>query len=201
MAWYQGPSRITVTAVEGRFAQRAVVTVRGAAPVELPGEVGAVHIVDAESWQLDLEHLHQGQWCANIRAVQGRWQEIRGTLTQVVHSRNRDQAGDRLDRNLVLRIERVTPVDDRSGRSSAAAPAAPAAHRTTAAPYAPAGGATAPGVRTTVSGAGTDGLRPAAPGSRATGGGAATRTATSGSALTTSATPTTSTTSTASWGR
>ncbi|MFD8749572.1 hypothetical protein ACFV0O_01095 [Kitasatospora sp. NPDC059577] len=159
MAWYQGPSRITVTAVEGRFPQRAVVTVRGAAPVELAGEVGAVHLVDAESWQLDLEHRHLGDWCPNIRAVQGRWQEIRGVLTQVVHSRNRDTAGDRQDRNLVLRIERVVP----GGDESPAVTRAPAARRTTAAHHVPAvsagsaaprtsaggpGGTPAPGVRT-----------------------------------------------------
>ncbi|MEU8922418.1 hypothetical protein AB0D10_15990 [Kitasatospora sp. NPDC048545] len=163
MAWYQGPSRITVTAVEGRFSQRAVVTVRGAAPVELAGEVGAVHLVDAESWQLDLEHRHLGDWCPNIRAVQGRWQEIRGVLTQVVYSRNRDMAGDRQDRNLVLRIERVVP----GGDESPTVTRAPAVRRTTAAHHVPAvsagsaaprtsaggpGGTTAPGVRTSGSG-------------------------------------------------
>ncbi|MEU1284210.1 hypothetical protein [Kitasatospora sp. NPDC005856] len=184
MAWYQGPSRITVTAVEGRFPQRAMVTVRGAAPVEIPGEVGAVHVVEAERWELDLEHRDPSGWCPNIRAVQGRWQEIRGVLTQVVHSRNRDLAGDRQDRNLVLRIERVTP----DGEDASTAPATPAARRTTAAHLAPAvpagavprtsagpvGGTTgttgttgtsggaAPGVRTTTSGAGADFLRPAA---------------------------------------
>ncbi|MEU9043691.1 MULTISPECIES: hypothetical protein [unclassified Kitasatospora] len=170
MARYQGASRITVTAVEGRYPQRAVVTVRGAAPVEIPGEVGAVHTVEAESWQLDLEHRDQGEWCPNIRAVQGRWQEIRGVETQVVHSRNREEAGDRQDRNLVLRIERVTPRGDEP-----AAVTAPAARRTTTAHHAPAastgpaaprtsagpasgpasgttGGSTAPGVRTTTSG-------------------------------------------------
>ncbi|MGW7585504.1 hypothetical protein ACWGLI_30855, partial [Kitasatospora sp. NPDC054769] len=182
MAWYQGSSRITVTAVEGRLPQRAVVTVRGAAPVEIPGEVGAVHHVEAERWQLDLEHRDQGEWCPNIRAVQGRWQEIRGVLTQVVHSRNRDLAGDRQDRNLVLRIERVAPAGD----DPSIAPAAPAARRTGAAHLAPAvpapaprtsagttsgssgsSGSSSPGVRATTSGAGSDFLRPAAaPGSR-----------------------------------
>ncbi|MFD4657119.1 hypothetical protein ACFWP2_16000 [Kitasatospora sp. NPDC058444] len=184
MAWYQGPSRITVTAVEGRFPQRAVVTVRGAAPVEIPGEVGAVHHVEAERWELELEHRDQSGWCSNIRAVQGRWQEIRGVLTQVVHSRNRDLAGDRQDRNLVLRIERVAP----GGDDPSTAPAAPAARRTTAAHLAPAAsagavprtstgpasgtapGSSAPGARPTTSGAGADFLRPAAaPGGRGAG--------------------------------
>ncbi|MFE7530357.1 hypothetical protein ACFU7Y_32280 [Kitasatospora sp. NPDC057542] len=165
MAWYQGSSRITVTAVEGRFPQRAVVTVRGAAPVEIPGEVGAVHFVEAESWQLDLEHRDQGEWYPNVRAVQSRWQEVRGVLTQVVHSRNQDRAGDRQGRNLVLRIERVVP----GGDDPSTAPAAPAARRTTAAHPAPAAsagrvprtsagpasGGSAPGVRTTTSGGAT----------------------------------------------
>nr|BFD89349.1 hypothetical protein KitaXyl93_07090 [Kitasatospora sp. Xyl93] len=162
MAWYQGASRITVTAVEGRFPQRAVVTVRGAAPVEIPGEVGAVHVVEAERWELDLEHRDEGGWCPNSRAVQGRWQDVGGVSTQVVHSRNRDLAGGRQDRNLVLRIERIAP----GGDAPSTAPTAPAARRTTAAPRtaaAPAAprtsagptvGTTAPGVRTTTSGAG-----------------------------------------------
>ncbi|MFD7454097.1 hypothetical protein [Kitasatospora sp. NPDC059827] len=147
MAWYQGPSRITVTAVEGEWPQRAVVTVRGAAPVEIPATVGAVHLVAADSWQLALEHRFGSEWCPNIRAVQGRWQEIRGVLTQSVHSRNRDRAGDRRDRNLVLRIERVEP--DGGAPAPVAGPATSAARRTTAF------GAAAPaasGVRTTAGG-------------------------------------------------
>ncbi|MEU3573375.1 hypothetical protein AB0E96_33870 [Kitasatospora sp. NPDC036755] len=179
MAWYQGASRITVTAVEGRFPQRAVVSVRGAAPVEIPGEVGAVHVVEAERWELDLEHHHQGAWCPNVRAVQGRWQEVRGVATQVVHSRNRDGAGDRQDRNLVLRIERIVP----GGNGPAAAPGAPAARRTSVAHLAPAGGtrattstagttgadgSSAPGVRTTASGGGSEYSRPAAGPTRTT---------------------------------
>ncbi|MET8544666.1 hypothetical protein ABZW03_29085 [Kitasatospora sp. NPDC004799] len=163
MAWYQGASRITVTAVEGRFPQRAVVSVRGAAPVEIPGEVGAVHVVRAERWELELEHRDQGGWCPNVRAVQGRWQEIGGVPTQVVHSRNLDRVGDRQGRNLVLRIERLAPGGDApttvptapaAQRTTAAhrAPAAPAAPRTSAGPAA---GTPAPGgVRTTTSGSG-----------------------------------------------
>ncbi|MFF4818431.1 hypothetical protein ACFY2K_28040 [Kitasatospora sp. NPDC001309] len=147
MAWYQGPSRITVTAVEGEWPQRAVVTVRGAAPVEIPATVGAVHLVAADNWQLALEHRYGSEWCPNIRAVQGRWQEIRGVLTQSVHSRNRDRAGDRRDRNLVLRIERVEP--DGGTPAPAAGPAPSAARRTTASGAA---APTASGVRTTVGG-------------------------------------------------
>ncbi|MFD8750106.1 hypothetical protein ACFV0O_03865 [Kitasatospora sp. NPDC059577] len=124
MAWYQGASRITVTAVEGRVPHRAVVAVAGAGPVEIPGEVGAVHLVQAERRQLDLEHRHAGEWCPTIRAVQGRCQEIRGVLTQAVHNRNRDVAGDRQDRNLVLRIEWVAPDGDEPAPATAT-PAAP----------------------------------------------------------------------------
>ncbi|MFJ8622661.1 hypothetical protein ACIRD3_07420 [Kitasatospora sp. NPDC093550] len=170
MAWYQGASRITVTAVEGRFPQRAVVTARGAAPVEIPGEVGAVHVVEAESWQLDLEHCDQGEWCANVRAVQGRWQEIRGVRTQVVHSRNRDRAGDRQGRDLVLRIERLAPGGDEpapvavaTARRTTAAQPAPAVSAGRAAPRTSAGpgsGGTAAGGRTTT---------PAEPGTTTTG--------------------------------
>ncbi|GHF73606.1 hypothetical protein GCM10018790_59280 [Kitasatospora xanthocidica] len=165
MAWYQGRSRITVTAVEGQWPQRAVVTVRGGARMELPGEVGAVRVVEGESWQLDLEHRHQGEWCPNIRAVQGRWQEIGGVSTQVVHSRNRDQAGDRQDRNLVLRIERLAPAGTdvpavtaaarrtTVARHSPGAPAGQAAPRTSAGPAnGPANGPAVPGVRTSGSG-------------------------------------------------
>ncbi|MGW3043753.1 hypothetical protein ACWC9T_27750 [Kitasatospora sp. NPDC001159] len=162
MAWYQGPSRITVTAVEGEWPQRAVVTVRGAAPVEIPATVGAVHLVEAESWQLELEHRYGGEWCPNIRAVQGRWQEFRGVLTQSVHSRNRDRAGDRRDRNLVLRIERVEP----DGGAPAAVPGLPAARRTSTAgamPGTAASTATSGRLRTTTSTAEPDFLRPAAP--------------------------------------
>ncbi|MGW2254822.1 hypothetical protein ACWCXH_32255 [Kitasatospora sp. NPDC001660] len=165
MAWYQGPSRITVTAVEGQWPQRAVVTVRGGAPVEIPGTVGAVHLVDAASWQLDLEHCHEGEWSPNIRAVQGRWQEIRGVPTQLVHSRNRDRAGDRQDRNLVLRIERVEP----GGGAPTTTPGLPTARRTstvtarTTAASGPVATAAGPGTRTTTSTAGSDFLQPAAP--------------------------------------
>ncbi|MEU8515612.1 hypothetical protein AB0C76_29150 [Kitasatospora sp. NPDC048722] len=173
MAWYQGPSRITVTAVEGPWPQRAVVTVRGAAPVEIPAAVGAVHVVDAASWQLDLEHCHEGEWSPNIRAVQGRWQEIRGVPTQQVHSRNRDRGGERQDRNLVLRIERIEP----GGGTPVTTPGQPAARRTaTATPRdasagaartttagGPAATTSGPGARTTTSTAGSDFLQPAAP--------------------------------------
>ncbi|MET8629446.1 hypothetical protein ABZW30_37885 [Kitasatospora sp. NPDC004669] len=170
MAWYQGPSRITVTAVEGEWSQRAVVTVRGAAPVEIPATVGAVHLVEAESWQLELEHRYGGEWCPNIRAVQGRWQDLQGVLTQSVHSRNRDRAGDRRDRNLVLRIERVEP----DGGAPAIVPGLPVARRTATAgrtagtATGTAAGTATSGLRTTTSAAEPDFLRPAAPAREAT---------------------------------
>ncbi|MFE6867536.1 hypothetical protein ACFVFS_13320 [Kitasatospora sp. NPDC057692] len=184
MAWYQGPSRITVTAVDGRYPQRAVVTVRGAAPVEVPGEVGAVHVVEAASWQLDLEHRDQAEWRPNVRAVQGRWQEVRGVQTQVVHSRNRDHDGDRRDRNLVLRIERVAPARDDRPASAAAA------RRTTAASHGPAVAAAQAAPPRTSAGAAGGGTAAPAPGVRtsatggATGTGGTTRTATSGGSWT-----------------
>ncbi|MFJ8475137.1 hypothetical protein [Kitasatospora sp. NPDC094011] len=166
MAWYQGPSRITVTAVEGEWPQRAVVTVRGAAPVEIAAEVGAVHLVEADSWQLALEHRVGTEWCPNIRAVQGRWQEIQGVLTQLVHSRNRDRAGDRRDRNVVLRIERVEP----DGGGPAPAPGLPAARRTATAGAVPGAAGTrgTAGLRGTTSTAGSDFPQPAVPARPAT---------------------------------
>ncbi|MER8104121.1 hypothetical protein [Kitasatospora sp. NPDC094016] len=188
MAWYQGQSRITVTAVEGQWPQRAVVTVRGGRPVEIPGTVGASHLVDAERWELDLEHRREGEWCPNIRAVQGRWQEVRGVLTQVVHSRNRDGCGDRSDRNLVLRIERVesgggAPVDVAAqGRATAprtstdrpVAASGASAPRTSAAPVrGTSTTSSAPTVRTSGSGIESAGSGSSAPSRAVTSTGAA----------------------------
>ncbi|WP_371521767.1 hypothetical protein [Kitasatospora sp. NBC_01300] len=196
MAWYQGRSRITVTAVEGQWPQRAVVTVRGGRPVEIPGTVGASHLVDAERWELDLEHRRAGEWCPNIRAVQGRWQEVRGVRTQLVHSRNRDGGSDRSDRNLVLRIERVEPGDGApvdvaaqgratvprtsAGQSGASGASAP---RTSAAPVrGTSTTSSAPTVRTSGSGAGSAGSAPSAPSRAVTStGGTATRPSTGSS--------------------
>jgi hypothetical protein len=84
-------------------------------------------------------------------------------LTQSVHSRNRDRAGDRRDRNLVLRIERVEP----DGGAPAAVPGLAAARRTATA-GAPTATAATSGPRTTTSTAEPDFLRPAAPARPAT---------------------------------
>ncbi|MEV7598051.1 hypothetical protein AB0O91_11800 [Kitasatospora sp. NPDC089797] len=200
MAWYQGPSRITVTAVEGEWPQRAVVTVRGAAPVEIPATVGAVHLVEADSWQLALEHRFGSEWCPNIRAVQGRWQEIRGVLTQLVHSRNRDRAGDRRDRNVVLRIERVEP----DGGAPAAVPGLPAARRTTTTAGAGTGASArgtsgTAGLRTTTSTAGSEFLPPAAPARPVTSTGAARPTTSTGAARPATSTGAAPTTTGGSW--
>ncbi|MBF9072588.1 hypothetical protein [Streptacidiphilus fuscans] len=108
MAWYQGRCRITVTAVEGDRPQRAVVTVRGSRrTIVVPGTAGESQIVDEDSWDLAVEHRIDGEWHPNIRAVQSRWQESGGVTSQLVRSKDRDRPGDRRDRTLVLRLERL----------------------------------------------------------------------------------------------
>ncbi|MFJ9431512.1 hypothetical protein ACIRQY_17885 [Streptomyces sp. NPDC101490] len=109
MAWYEGPCRITVTGLDADWPQRAVVTVSGArgARIEIPGEVGTVREVDAPSWHLEVEHLHEGRWRPNIRAVRSRWETVGGVRTQTITSKDVDwPGGNRHERNLVLRLER-----------------------------------------------------------------------------------------------
>ncbi|MDH6116823.1 hypothetical protein ABH930_000242 [Kitasatospora sp. GAS204A] len=114
MAWYQGPCRITVTGVEAEWPQRAVVTIRGTGrTIVIPGTEGASEVIEAESWDLALEHRIDGTWFANIRAVQSRWQEVGGVESQLIRSKDRDRPGDRRDRNLTLRVEKTV----RGGRA------------------------------------------------------------------------------------
>ncbi|MFE2012647.1 hypothetical protein [Streptomyces sp. NPDC059491] len=145
MAWYEGPCRITVIGLDADWPQRAVVTVSGArgTRIEVPGEVGAVRHVDAPSWHLEVEHLHEGRWRPNIRAVRSRWETVGGVRTQTITSKDVDwPGGNRHERNLVLRLERVGEEAERPRETVRQAPAravtqsavdAPA-HRTTAAP-------------------------------------------------------------------
>ncbi|MFE1440146.1 hypothetical protein [Streptomyces sp. NPDC058739] len=110
MAWYEGPCRITVIGLDADWPQRAVVTVSGArgARIEVPGEVGTVRHVDAPSWHLEVEHLYEGRWRPNVRAVRSRWETVGGVRTQTVTSKDVDwPGGNRHERNLVLRLERV----------------------------------------------------------------------------------------------
>lgn len=108
MAWYQGPCRITVTGVDADWPQRAVVTVHGSrARSVVPGTVGATQLVDAQSWDLALEHYYDGEWRANVRAIASRWETVGGVESQVVRSKDHDWPGRTQERNLVLRIERA----------------------------------------------------------------------------------------------
>ncbi|WP_033824052.1 hypothetical protein [Kitasatospora sp. MBT63] len=130
MPTYRGPHRITVTGVEAEWPQRAVVTVRGGRTIVVPGEPGAGELIDAEDWDLAVEHCHRGVWEPNIRAVVGRWEETGGVRRQLVRSTDRERPGNPGGRNLVLRIEREDP-------RPAAAPAPAALRRTTTESAAP----------------------------------------------------------------
>ncbi|MFD9335103.1 hypothetical protein ACFWBF_11960 [Streptomyces sp. NPDC060028] len=108
MAWYQGPCRITVIGVDADWPQRAVVTVHGSrARLVVPGTAGGTQLVDAQSWDLALEHRYDNEWRPNIRAVTSRWETVGGVESQVVRSKDHDWPGRTQERNLVLRIDRV----------------------------------------------------------------------------------------------
>jgi hypothetical protein len=126
MAWYEGPCRITVIGLDADWPQRAVVTVSGArgARIEIPGEVGTVRHVDAPSWHLEVEHLHEGQWRPNVRAVRSRWETVDGVRTQTITSKDVDwPGGNRHERNLVLRLEWAGEAAERPRETFRQAPA------------------------------------------------------------------------------
>ncbi|MFE0699697.1 hypothetical protein [Streptomyces sp. NPDC058872] len=126
MAWYEGPCRITVIGVDADWPQRAVVTVAGArgARIEIPGEVGTVRHVEAPSWHLEVEHLYEGRWRPNIRAVRTRWEAVDGVRTQTITSKDVDWPGHvQHERNLVLRLERIGTEDERPREAIREAPA------------------------------------------------------------------------------
>ncbi|MFZ3474335.1 hypothetical protein ACODT3_04410 [Streptomyces sp. 4.24] len=108
MAWYQGTCRITVIGVDADWPQRTVVTVHGSrARLVIPGTVGATQLIDAQSWDLALEHRYDNEWRPNVRAVTSRWETVNGVESQVVRSKDHDWPGRTQERNLVLRIERA----------------------------------------------------------------------------------------------
>ncbi|MFB7102752.1 hypothetical protein [Streptomyces hydrogenans] len=126
MAWYEGPCRITVIGLDADWPQRAVVTVSGArgARIEIPGEVGTVRHVDAPSWHLEVEHLYEGRWRPNVRAVRTRWETVDGVRTQTITSKDVDWPGRvRQERNLVLRLERIGEEAERPREAAREAPA------------------------------------------------------------------------------
>ncbi|MFF5925355.1 hypothetical protein [Streptomyces hydrogenans] len=126
MAWYEGPCRITVIGLDADWPQRAVVTVSGArgARIEIPGEVGTVRHVDAPGWHLEVEHLYEGRWRPNVRAVRTRWETVDGVRTQTITSKDVDWPGRvRQERNLVLRLERIGEEAERPREAGREAPA------------------------------------------------------------------------------
>ncbi|MFG3056326.1 hypothetical protein ACGFZP_35970 [Kitasatospora sp. NPDC048239] len=122
MPKYRGAHRITVTGVQAEWPQRAVVTVRGGGTVVVPGVLGTSELIDADDWDLAVEHEYQNVWGPSIRAVVGRWEERAGTRSQVVRCTDRDRLGSPGGRSLVLRIDQEDP-------RPAAAPASASAAR------------------------------------------------------------------------
>ena len=180
MAWYEGPCRITVIGLDADWPQRAVVTVSGArgARIEIPGEVGTVRHVDAPSWHLDVEHLYEGRWRPNVRAVRTRWETVDGVRTQTITSKDVDWPGRvRQERNLVLRLERIGEEAERPREAVREAPARSVTRSTESVPaHRPAvgpasvptgsvsGGSVFGTPPTTSGGAAGDGRRPRRPG-------------------------------------
>jgi hypothetical protein len=107
MRIYYGPCRITVTGVDAAWPQRVVVRVRGGGETVVDGVVGAGCDVDAEMWELALQHQVDGVWRENVRAVVGRWSEFGDLRRQVVRSKDRDWPNDRRERNLVVTLQRA----------------------------------------------------------------------------------------------
>ncbi|MFD9355121.1 hypothetical protein [Streptomyces sp. NPDC060031] len=94
--------------MDADWPQRAVVTVHGSrARLVVPGTVGATQLVDAQSWDLALEHRYDNEWRPNVRAVMSRWETADGVESQVVRSKDHDWPGRTQERNLVLRIDRI----------------------------------------------------------------------------------------------
>ncbi|MFF2045445.1 hypothetical protein ACFVVX_34010 [Kitasatospora sp. NPDC058170] len=121
MPKYRGTHRITVTGVQAEWPQRAVVTVRGGGTVVVPGVLGASEVIDAEDWDLAVEHEYQNTWGPSIRAVVGRWEERGGTRSQVVRCTDRDRLGSPGGRSLVLRIDQEDPQQRAAAPESASA--------------------------------------------------------------------------------
>ena len=106
MRTFQGRWRITVIGVEAEWPQRAVVRTRNGTTV-IPGTLNASHQVDADTWQLSLEHEFNGDWRPNVRALMSAVTDNGGTETQLIRSKDRDWRHDKRERNLVLRLERL----------------------------------------------------------------------------------------------
>jgi hypothetical protein len=122
MGTFQGPWRIIVVNVDSDFPQRAVVRTRNGTTV-IPGRLHASHQVDAGTWQLSLEHHRDGTWRPNVRALTSSSTDDSGMETRLIRSKDHDWPHDTLERNLVLRLERLGARDEpvteaRSGQTT-----------------------------------------------------------------------------------
>ncbi|MFD3944648.1 hypothetical protein [Streptomyces sp. NPDC058579] len=126
MTWYPGPSRITVIGVDADWPQRAVVLPAGGGRrIVIPGVVGESVDIGAAGCHMNLEHQYQGSWRPNVRTLQGRWDRQGGIEVQVIRSKDHDWSHDRVENDLVLRIERLVQAPD----TAAAAAQAPSGLR------------------------------------------------------------------------
>ncbi|MGW3635210.1 hypothetical protein ACWD7F_34600 [Streptomyces sp. NPDC005122] len=108
MPLYRGACRITVVSVNAAWPQRIVVTIRRGSTLVIPGTAGASELIDAEEWDIALEHEYEGEWRPNIRAVLGKWTDRNNVQSQLIYSKDADWTGPaRNFRNLVLRIDRA----------------------------------------------------------------------------------------------
>lgn len=130
-----GSWRITVTGKDADFDQRAVV-ITPYGTLVLAGRVGESLVVDADTWELRLEHLRPGGgWRPDVQVVPGPVADTGGVRSREVRARDchwPGVPGTDLPRNLVLRLDALGDV-------------APAARRETAGAIGP---ASAPLVRT-----------------------------------------------------
>ncbi|MFG2844472.1 hypothetical protein ACGF12_15065 [Kitasatospora sp. NPDC048296] len=142
-----GSWRITVSGKDADFDQRAVV-VTPYGTLVLPGRVGESLVVDADTWELRLEHRRPGGgWQPDAQVVSGPVITIGGRRSREVRARDCHWPGipgDDLPCNLVLRLDGLDALDA-FGAFGAFEAEGSAARRETAEAIAP---ASAPLVRT-----------------------------------------------------
>ncbi|WP_406114862.1 hypothetical protein [Kitasatospora purpeofusca] len=117
-----GPLRITVLDKDAYYEQRAVVRTPYGTFV-LEGRAGASLDVQAEEWELELQHCVPGVgWRPNVRVLPYPWQTSGGLRSRIVRSKDCDWLhGDPTERNFVLRLSAT--VAERPGAAPAAAEA------------------------------------------------------------------------------
>ncbi|MGW2015263.1 hypothetical protein [Streptomyces sp. NPDC001927] len=121
MTWYPGPSRITVIGVDADWPQRAVILPAGGGRrIVIPGVVGESVDIGPAGCRMNLEHQYQGSWRPNVRTLRGRWERQGGTDVQVIRSKDHDWSHDRVENDLVLRIERLVQAPDTAAATAQA---------------------------------------------------------------------------------